>query len=87
MNSSKEQQKNNRLVRGYSNYDCTAFTDKLSLVAHNVENSFLQCGFIPGKDYVCSEIMDLSLKVMLAWEKGDLKTEFIFDCYDPSYKI
>jgi len=54
--------KSKRLIKEYANYDPTTFCDYLLIVAQNIEDSMLQAGGKPGKDYTFRDIYQLAVQ-------------------------
>lgn len=57
-----------RLIKEYSpdQIDTDHIQDALSLLAANIENSLLDHGAEPGKDYTYMDLYNLAMKYMLA---------------------
>lgn len=53
----------NRIIKVYEMYDCTHISDFLSILMANVEDSFLQSGLQPSKDYNANTIITTTMSL------------------------
>ena len=58
-----------RIIKSFDNYDTSTMTDFLSMVARDIEDSLIQCGATPGKDYTYKDVFDWSVSVLAARQK------------------
>lgn len=58
-----------RIIKSFESYDTSTMTDFLSMVARNIEDSLIQCGATPGKDYSYTDVFNWSVSVLAAKQK------------------
>ena len=62
-----------RLIPDFTSMDETTLTDFWTLVAHNIEDSFLQVGMTPKEDYTALDLFKLAQPFVLnTWEGAKL---------------
>ena len=62
-----------RLTNTFSATDCTALEDMFSCLLANIEDSFIQSGFIAGNHYNHKTIIDAALPLLLSsWRTGKI---------------
>lgn len=68
-----------RLIPNFTTMDQTTLTDFWTLVAHNLENAFMQCGMIPDEDYTAKDLFQLTQPFVLAtWRNKDAELTVVF---------
>jgi len=58
-----------RIIKCFDKYDDSTMSDYLSMVARDIEDSLIQCGATPGKDYTYKDVFDWSVSVLAARQK------------------
>lgn len=60
-----------RLTREYVDVDLTSMTDRLTVIAANIENALLQIGATPIQDYTYRDLMGWAISVLMAPSEGN----------------
>lgn len=58
------------LINRHSHYDESHLSDALACLAANIEDAYITCGAVPGKDYTYNDLMQLALTHLHKTELG-----------------
>lgn len=70
-----------RLIKEYEDYAEDDFSDFLLLIATGIEDSLIQAGAEPGKDYSYLDIYKLAVEV---WKDRGPKPDRVFEVWPPT---
>ena len=66
-----------RLIPNFTLAEESTLTDYWLLVAHNIENSFLEAGMVPNEDYTARDLFKLAQPFVLTkWQDDQLAVVF-----------